>query len=68
MKRTKELCQRHGIALDMVALPFLTSSHIDREASGSIMLAEAARDRDIEDIQHMIRACARPRFRRSSTT
>jgi mannonate dehydratase len=58
LKRTKELCDKHGVALDMVALPFLSSSHIDREARGSIMLAGADRDRDIEHIQRMIAACA----------
>jgi mannonate dehydratase len=59
LKRTKDLCQRHGVALDMVALPFLSSSHIDREPRGSIMLAsDPWRDRDIEHIQKMIAACA----------
>jgi mannonate dehydratase len=59
LKRTKDLCARHGIALDMVALPFLTSSHIDREPRGAIMLADSPqRDRDIENIQKMIAACA----------
>src|SRR3954471_13995740 len=58
LKRTKDLCQKHGVSLDMVALPFLSSSHIDREPRGSIMLADAGRDRDIEDIQRMIEACA----------
>jgi mannonate dehydratase len=58
LKRTKDLCQEHGVSLDMVALPFLSSSHIDREGRGSIMLAAAGRDRDIEDIHRMIEACA----------
>ena len=42
----------------MVALPFLTSSHIDREGRGAIMLAAGERDQDIEDVQRMIEACA----------
>ncbi len=59
LKRTKDLCQRHGISLDMVALPFLSSSHIDHERRGAIMLAvEGDRDRDIEHIRKMIAACA----------
>jgi len=58
LKRTKDLCHKHGVSLDMVALPFLSSSHIDREQRGSIMLAGPQRDRDIEDIQRMIEACA----------
>jgi mannonate dehydratase len=60
LKRTRDLCEEHGIALDMVPLPFLTSSHIDREKRGAIMLADSPeRDRDIEQIQNMIAACAK---------
>jgi mannonate dehydratase len=59
LKRTRDLCEKHGIALDMVALPFLSSSHIDREPRGGIMLGKSPeRDRDIEQIQRMIAACA----------
>jgi mannonate dehydratase len=44
----------------MVALPFLTSSHIDRERRGAIMLGESpARDRDIEHINIMTANCAK---------
>jgi mannonate dehydratase len=60
LERTRELCEEHGVVLEMVALPFLTSSHIDREKRGAIMLADSPeRDRDIEDIQKMIEACAK---------
>lgn len=60
LKRTRDLCEKHGLTLAMVALPFLTSSHIDREKRGAIMLGESPqRDRDIEDIQSMIAACGR---------
>jgi len=60
LAQTRELCDRHGVHLDMVALPFLTSSHIDREKRGAIMLGQSPqRDRDIEDIQKMIQACAK---------
>jgi len=59
VRRLKDLCTQHGVALEMVALPFLTSSHIDRERRGSIMLGQSPqRDRDIENIQKMIAACA----------
>lgn len=59
LERTRELCERHGVALDMVALPFLTSSHIDREKRAAIMLGESPeRDRDIDHIHRMIEACA----------
>lgn len=60
LERTRDLCARHGIALEMVALPWLSSSHIDREKRGDILLAQdPQRDRDIEQIQSMIAACAR---------
>ena len=60
LKQTKDLCEQHGISLDVVALPFLASSHIDREKRGAIMLGKSPdRDRDIEDIQKMIAACAK---------
>ncbi len=60
LEKTRELCEAHGIALDMVALPFLTSSHIDRERRGAIMLADdPQRDRDIESIHRMIEGCAK---------
>jgi mannonate dehydratase len=59
LEKTKELCEKHEINLDCVALPFLTSSHIDREKRGAIMQGDSPqRDRDIEDIQKMIAACA----------
>jgi mannonate dehydratase len=58
--KTRELCEQHGVALDMVALPLLPSSHIDREKRGAIMLGQSPeRDRDIEHIHRMIEACAK---------
>jgi mannonate dehydratase len=59
LKRTRDLCEKNGITLEMVALPFLSSSHIDHERRGAIMLGKSPeRDRDIENIQKMIAACA----------
>ncbi len=59
LKQTRDLCERHSVSLDIVALPFLTSSHIDREKRGAIMLGESGeRDRDIDDIHKMIAACS----------
>jgi mannonate dehydratase len=58
LRRTQDLCEKHGIALEMVALPLLSSSHIDREKQGAILLGEEPqRSRDIERIQKMIAAC-----------
>ena len=60
LEKTRELCEKHGVKLDMVALPFLTSSHINGERRGAIMLGESPqRDRDIEDINTMTAACAK---------
>lgn len=59
LERTGDMCEKHGIDLEMVALPFLTSSHIDREKHGGILLAqEPNRSRDIENVQKMIESCA----------
>lgn len=60
LEQTRELCEKHGVTLDMVALPFLTSSHIDREKRGAIMMAQSPeRDRDIEHINIMTRNLAK---------
>jgi len=57
--RTRDLCEQEGVSLDMCPLPFLSSSHIDREGRGAIMLADdPERDRDIEHVQKMIAALA----------
>jgi mannonate dehydratase len=56
----KERCAKQGVSLDMIAPPFLASSHVDRTARPAIMLAQSPeRDRDIEHIQNLIRNCAR---------
>lgn len=60
LSRLRERCEKHGVSIDMVPTPFLSSSHIDREKRGAIMLAQdPERDRDIEDIQECIKACAK---------
>jgi mannonate dehydratase len=60
LEKTRDLCEQHDITLDMVALPFLTSSHIDREKRGAIMLGKSPdRDRDIEHINIMTANCAK---------
>lgn len=59
LEKTRDLCESHGVSLDMVALPFLRSSHIDREQRGAIMLGQSPeRDRDIEHINKMTANCA----------
>ena len=59
VEKTRDLCEQHGVALDLVALPFLASSHVDREKRGAIMLGQSPeRDQDIDHIHKMIQACA----------
>jgi mannonate dehydratase len=56
----KERCEKQKISLDMIAPPFLASSHVDRTARPAIMLGESPeRDKDIEHIQNIIRNCAK---------
>ncbi len=60
LSEKKDLCEKNGIVLDMVAAPFLPSSHIDRERRGAIMLGkEPERQRDIDDINKTIENCAK---------
>src|SRR5262245_43176628 len=60
LDQTRGLRETHAITLDMVALPFLSSSHIDRERRGAIMLGQSPeRDRDIEHINMMTTNCAK---------
>src|SRR5258708_5655728 len=59
LKRLRDLAGKYDISVDCLAPPFLTSSHIDREKHPAIMLADSPeRDRDIEQLQTMIRSCA----------
>ena len=59
LHRMRDLAERHHITLDIIAPPFLASSHIDREKHPAIMLAQSPqRDRDIEDLQTLIRNCS----------
>lgn len=59
LSQLRAMAERHGLSLDMVTAPFLESSHIDREARPSIMLAQSPeRDRDIDAIIQTLRNCA----------
>jgi mannonate dehydratase len=59
LKRMTDMAARYGISIDCIAPPFLASSFIDREKHPSIMLAQSPeRDRDIEQLQTLIRNCA----------
>ena len=59
LTRLTDLADKYGITVDVLNPPFLPSSHIDRERHPAIMLAQSPeRDRDIEQIQTMIKNCA----------
>ena len=59
LKKLRDLGDRYGISIDCLAPPFLSSSHIDTEKHGAILLAQSPeRDRDIEAMQTLIRNCA----------
>ena len=59
LKRLTDIADKYGIAVDVLNPPFLPSSHIDRERHPAIMLGQSPeRDRDIEQIQTMIKNCA----------
>jgi mannonate dehydratase len=60
LSAVKERCEKHGIALDCIAPPFLASSHVDKTERPAIMLGQSPqRDRDIEAIQTIIKNCAK---------
>ncbi len=59
LKKLTDIADKYGMTVDLLNPPFLPSSHIDRERNPAIMLGESPqRDRDIEQIQTMIKNCA----------
>ena len=59
LKRLTDIADKYGMTVDVLNPPFLPSSHIDRERHPAIMLGQSPeRDRDIEQIQTMIKNCA----------
>lgn len=59
LKRMTDMATKYDISIDCIAPPFLASSFIDREKHPAIMLAQSPeRDRDIEQLQTLIRNCA----------
>jgi mannonate dehydratase len=59
LNRLTDMAAKYGMTVDLLNPPFLPSSHIDRERHPAIMLGESPqRDRDIEQIQTMIKNCA----------
>lgn len=59
LKHLTDIADKYGMTVDVLNPPFLPSSHIDRERHPAIMLGQSPeRDRDIEQIQTMIKNCA----------
>jgi mannonate dehydratase len=59
LKRLRDRAEKYGVSVDMIPIPFLSSTHIDQEPHPAIMLANSPeRDRDIEAVQNLIRDCA----------
>ena len=55
----RDRVESHGVSLDLVQLPFMRSSHVDRTERPAIVMGESPeRDKDIDDICEMIRNCA----------
>ena len=55
----RERCASHGVSLDMVQFPFMSSSHVDRARRRAIMLGhEPERQQEIDQACAIIRNCA----------
>lgn len=60
LSELRERCNRHGVSLDLVRLPFLRPSSADGDKRAAIVLGESpARDRDIDEIAATLANCAR---------
>jgi mannonate dehydratase len=60
LSQFRERVEKHGLTLDMIVPRLLESTHIDKTDRPAIMLGNSPeRDRDIEDIQKLIRTCAK---------
>jgi len=50
LKRLREECEKHGVSLDMVQFPFMSSSPVDRSKRRAIMMGEdPARQQEIAE-------------------
>jgi len=59
LKRLRDLAEKNSISIDLIAPPFLASTHIDQTPHPAVVLANSPeRDRDIEALQTLIRNCA----------
>jgi mannonate dehydratase len=60
LSQMRDMAEKNGISVECVGPPVLESTYIDTEKHPAIMLAKSPeRDRDIEQIQNLIRNCAK---------
>ena len=58
LSRFREQCATHGVSLDVVQFPFMSSSHVDRAQRKGIMLGqEPERQQEIDEACEIIRNC-----------
>ncbi len=59
LSRLREQCASHGISLEMVQFPFMSSSYVDRAGRKAIMLGqEPERQQEIDEACEIIARCA----------
>jgi mannonate dehydratase len=59
LRRLRERCEKHGVSLDMVQFPFMSSASIDRSGRKAIMMGqEPERQREIDEACAIIRNSA----------
>jgi len=59
LKRMRGVAEDNHVTVDCIAPPFLASISVDRDRHAAIMLGQSPeRDRDIEQLQTLIRNCA----------
>jgi mannonate dehydratase len=59
LKRLRDECEKHGVSLDMVQFPFMSSSHVDRAKRRAIMMGqEPERQQEIDECHAIIKNCA----------
>ncbi len=59
LSRLREQCASHGISLEMVQFPFMSSSYVDRAGRKAIMLGqEPERQQEIDEACEIIAHCA----------
>ena len=59
LKRLRERCEQHGVALDMVQFPFMSSSLVDRAKRRAIMMGQDPdRQQEMDEVFEIIKNCA----------